>query len=198
MTIKQKIEDNLTLVVMGFVATGFIAGFGSYKVIQEIAGPNKPISGDAWIPAAREANWIPKIECPAYPVHVNINSPGSGATPQVSKTTGTLPISLVVQTSRPLPRSSSVGIIMKEEGDQNHFLLFPFSDGTSSSRQVFRTDGISLFKVHLPRTNSSVDLWAVVVDDKSRFGIVYSSLDQIIGSGDVTVSSKTRLMINWY
>ena len=55
MPLKDKIENNLTLFVLGLLVTGFSAGLGAYKVLVEIAGagstgssanPPVPMPGD--------------------------------------------------------------------------------------------------------------------------------------------------------
>ena len=75
MTWKDKVENNITLFVLGLLATGFASGFGAYKLLLdggwELQTP--------WQLEAKKANWRPANECPAYPVSVSITSPGNGS-----------------------------------------------------------------------------------------------------------------------
>ena len=61
MTLKEQIENNLTLVIGGFVVAAFAAGFGACKAIEPAAAPPQVASTEStWSPLARQANWVPK------------------------------------------------------------------------------------------------------------------------------------------
>ena len=142
MTLKERIENNLTLVILGFLAVGFSAGFASFKALTEISGPNRSsissASDTSWLQDARKADWIPKSDCPAYPVLVNITSPGAGSLVPISRG-GYVHVKLVIQASRPLPKTSAVGLISNEENSPNYELDFPVLHA-DDVHQIFSED----------------------------------------------------------
>lgn len=64
MTWKERLENNFTIFVLSLLVAGFGAGLGTYKFFSE--APHGP----SWTDEAKKENWIPKNECPAYPVSI--------------------------------------------------------------------------------------------------------------------------------
>jgi hypothetical protein len=189
MTWKEKVENNITLFVLGLLATGFGSGFTASKLLP--GGDMQ--SQTAWQLEAKKANWTPTSECPAYPVSISIASPGNGSVVKVFASDA-IQEELVIHTSRPLPRSSSVGIISNVEGNMNYYLSFP-SFSITANNMVFREYGILEFHKEVVSAEN-VNLWAVIVDDERKYGSIYSSLEQITSSSkDVTLSQKITLRV---
>jgi hypothetical protein len=117
MSWKEKVENNFTIFVLGLLVTGFAAGIGAYKLLVEMTAqpPSQSAapSGLRWAEEAKKQDWVPKKECPAYPVSINITSPGSGSI--VEKTDhvyyNSIGADLVVQASRPIPTPAQVSIV---------------------------------------------------------------------------------------
>lgn len=85
MTLKDRIENNAVLYTLGLLFAGFVGGVATYKSVLEIAGSKTPnTSSIAWNPIARAADWVPKSECPAFPVSLSLASPGAGSALGVS------------------------------------------------------------------------------------------------------------------
>lgn len=142
-----------------------------------------------WQAAARRENWLPNEECPAFPIAVQLTSPGDGAQIRVSVGSDytTIRTDLVIRTSRPLPSSSSVGLVANEEGTGQYYLLFP-SFRADERRAVFRKDDIYLpFKAQL---SSKLNIWALVVAAEREYGSPYSSIEQIRAVRDDSVISQ--------
>jgi hypothetical protein len=201
MTLKERIENNIVLSVLGLLAVGFGTGFGAQKMISEGSTPsstNAPVCAAQvpWADTARKSDWVPKNECPAYPVSINVTSPGDGSTIKISSPPSDPYAStdLVIQSSRPLPSSTSVGLIFNQEKLPNFYVVFPYLK-IDESRKVFRIEQYVKLPFR-PELNSALGIWAIIVDDKGKFGSVYSSLDQVKASGsDVTISPKISLNV---
>ena len=198
MSLKDKIDNNLTLFVLGFLVTGFVAGFGSCKVLSDMGATKQPTTVTSspptpWVEIARKAKWVPMNECPAYPVSINITSPGGGSHIGVS-TLGDVYTDLVVQTSRPLPPTADVALVVNEENAPNVYVSFP-PFRANNQRTLFR---VSYFRLsNRPGKGATLNFWALVVDDRSKFGSIYSSIDQVKASAsDVTLSPKISLTVD--
>lgn len=189
MTWKDKVENNITLFVLGLLATGFGSGFTASKLL-----PGGDLQSQTpWQLEAKKANWTPASDCPAYPVSISIASPGNGSVVKVYAGDA-IEEELVVHTSRPLPRSSVVGIISNVEGNMNYYLSFPSFEITANNT-VFRKYEIVNFHKEVASAEN-VNLWAAIVDDESKYGSIYSSLEQITSSSkDVTLSQKITLRV---
>jgi hypothetical protein len=195
--IKELIENNTTLSILGLLLAGFVAGIATYGFMAGF-GANKSRTNPAscstqdWQPLARKSDWLPKLECPAYPVSIRINSPGTGSVLQ--KDYEKIYTDLVIQTSRPLPETNSVGLVINEVGQPNFYVVFP-NLVANETRTIFR-DSYSVSLPFDPDDGASVSLWAIVVQDRTQFGSNYSSLDQIKSSGsDVTISQATNIKV---
>jgi hypothetical protein len=182
MTLKERIENNLTLYTLGLLLTGFLAGLGTFKFLLEATGQATSVgmqcTGESWKPPARQAAWIPTSECPAYPLELKLSSPGSNTV--VAMQAGRdrwFDTPLVVGASRPLPEKINIGIVFKPLDSPNYYVLFPgFTE--AGSRANFRRD---LF-VELPfalKKGMSIELRATVIDNRDKLGTVYSDLEQI-------------------
>lgn len=189
MNLKEKIENNLTLYTLGLLCTGFIAGIGVYRGVIEIAGPKAvDMSQSAWDSAARAAGWIPKTECPAFPIALTLTSPGAGSV--VGARNDAIYSDVVIQASRPLPSSNAVGLVLNQEGDPNHYVLTSFGLRPDDSRRVFRSEKY-IFLPFKVKPEGKLNMWAFVADDSAKLGTVYGSLGQIQkGSPEITISEK--------
>lgn len=184
MTLKERIENNLTLYILGIAATAFGAGIGGYKILAELPSSSQTLMAD-WKAVARAEKWIPQSECPAYPMSLNITSPGADAVVELSEKIAYL--DLVVQTSRPLAASSTVGLVVRQEGQPNYYVTFPVFAARSNTT-VFRDETYTRLPFS-PDAGSRLSFWAFVTDDRAKFGSVYTSLDQLKSSApEIAVS----------
>jgi hypothetical protein len=155
MSFKESVENNAIWFASGIAITAFVAGFGAKAVVFPDAprSPDSPISD--WKPEAAKAGWIPQSGCPAYPVSAAITSPGDGTVVSVSSSSvdSTILADLVVQASRPIPKGSSLGYIINQEGTTNFYMLFPHFT-TSDDNTSFRYDKY----IHIPFVGSSQNL----------------------------------------
>jgi hypothetical protein len=126
---------------------------------------------------------------------VSIVAPGSGSTIEVSGSSTPLAyMDIVVHASRPIPKNSSVGLIFNQDKSSDFFLRFPVFT-TDESRTVFRE--ANYFLPFRPDPNSTLNMWAVVVDNRMKFGSQYSNLDQIRASdADVVMSPKNSVIVH--
>jgi hypothetical protein len=113
MTLKERVENNVVVFLLGSLVTGFVAGFGAHQVIMGMAGLAETNATD-WKEAAKDAGWIPREECPAFPINLRIASPGDVAVvPYSSAGTPALRTDLVIHSSRPIPLPTSVGTYLQ-------------------------------------------------------------------------------------
>lgn len=194
MTLKEKIENNLTLYTLGLLLAGFLAGVGLYKSALEIAGPKTAdTSPTSWNPIARAADWLPKAECPAYPVSLNLSSPGNGSSVGVSGTT--IYSDIVIQASRPIPDANALGLIVNHEGDNNYYVVRGFGLKADPIKKVFKSERF-IFLPYKPKADGKLNIWAFTVDDGNKLGTVYGSLDQVKdGASEMTISQKVVILL---
>ena len=188
MEFKRTFENH----VVGFGLTMIAIGFGSGAVavkflIDAQPGSKMAITGEGWEASARKANWSPRADCPAYPVSVSLTSPGSGVRLKMRR--DTFYSDLVIQSTRAVPEASSIGLILNAAGDTNYYVIFPYLEA-NPSRTAFKRQLLEL--PFFPKDLSDIRVWTVLVADKSGFGAVYSSLDQVKAvSNDTFISSET-------
>lgn len=181
MTLKERIENNLTLYTLSLLLAGFLAGLCTYKFILDAMGSKTSIvgecTGESWKPPARQAAWLPPNECPAYPLEIKITSPGNNAVVSMRSNDTWFDTPIIVTGTRPLPDKSNIGVVFKPANSPNYYVLFPgFKE--AGSRSTFRRD---LF-VDLPfslKPAVTIELRALIVDNKAKLGSVFSTLDQI-------------------
>jgi hypothetical protein len=176
MSIKDKIENNLTLYTLGLLTTGFIAGFGAFKAIQDAKGAIPSPSAVSWETTARTAGWIPTSECPAFPISIALTSPGTGTIVNLSG--NFLYTDLVIQSTRPLPSGSCVGIIINQEGDTNYYIGKYTIDAADDERKVFLSKQF-VFLPFKPNPGASLSIWSYVTTNRNQLGTVYNNLAQI-------------------
>jgi hypothetical protein len=194
MSFKESLENNAVWYASGIAITAFVAGLGAKAVVF----PDTPKSPDSsiseWKEEATKSGWVPQSGCPAYPVSATITSSGDGTVVSVSNSSSESSIvaDLVVQTSRPIPKGSSVGYIINQDGTTNFYMLFPYFK-TSDDNTIFRDDKF----INVPfviKSGSTINMWAAIVDNAQHFGSVYASIEQIKKSGsDVMVSPKVSM-----
>jgi|SRR5580700_1492440 hypothetical protein len=201
MQIKERLENNLVWFALTLSVSSFCVGIGAYKFVAEMTA-SKPESTAAacpqaetdWAVLARKAEWLPRADCPAYPVSISISSPGNGSV--VSFDTYypyTAYTDFVIKTSRPLPRNNSVGLIVNQPTQLNYYVLFP-SFTVNDTRTVFRLRSLNL--PFSPESDRLLNYWALIVADETQFGSIYSSLEQVRSSStEVTLSEKTSVTV---
>jgi hypothetical protein len=193
-TWKERLENNPVIYFLGVAITSYGLGFGSYATLEKIWGqsPEQACTQQQWSAAARNADWLPRSLCPAYPVSVALLSPGNGTIVSVFYYGSyKANVELVIKASRPIPEASAVGLVAHVEGDQNYYLIFP-DLSRDETRTIFRETQLEV--PLYPANDSQLQLWAVLVDNKGSFGSTYGSLEQIkSSSAEVTLSPMTTL-----
>jgi hypothetical protein len=193
-TVKERLENNIVLVVLTTAVAAFSAGFGAHAAI---AGNNNASSGQPdqtvdWQTTAKEKGWIDKGMCPAMPVVLRVLSPGDNATVQFGL--GDLKTDLVISSSQPLPTADSVGFIIKAEEDTNYYVSFPYFND-NESHTLFRDDHFVQIAKKIEKP-THVDMWGIVIDDKRRLGSVYGSMDEIKSvSNTIFLSEKIGITV---
>ena len=132
-----------------------------------------------WQTLANLNGWIPKGECPNAPLGVSISSPGNGVTvpyTHYGKSYGLGSTTIVVEASRAINESYDIALLTKNSDDsQFHFKELYRAERVSPTR-------IRMSGIHIPISNTSsqtVEIRAVIVNDKKGFGEYYSSVEQV-------------------
>jgi hypothetical protein len=199
MTLKERIENNLTLYTLTMLLAGFIAGVATYKFLLDISAV-KPLAGgeckaDTWQASARQASWIQLNECPAFPMEFKLTSPGNGAVVNIEANyEDWFQTPVVFASTRPLPKNSNIGVIFKPADSSNYTVIFPGFERTGSENVYRRNNKITLpFKLKAGK----LELRALVVDDERKLGQQFGSLDQIKSSdSSVFISEPTHVVLN--
>jgi len=196
MGIKDNFENHPVVFGLSLIVAGFIAGFGTCKVMSDMAGPTDlrgALSSETtWQDKARKADWVPRSECAAYPVSISLLSPGNGSVIDLSDST--LYADVVLQASRPVPETTVLGLVVNESEKANYYVLFPHLSA-DSEKKVFRRDTL-LSLPFKPSPTSELNVWALLVDDQKKFGSVYSSIEQIKSNSiDVVLSPQVTLQL---
>jgi hypothetical protein len=193
-TIKERIENNIVVVVLGTAVAAFSAGWGAHVAI----GGNGTVSnqgssqGTDWQATATQKGWIDKNVCPALPVTLRILSPGDNAT--IEYGSGDLYSDLIINASQPLPSAGAVGYIANVEGDTNFYVMFP-TFYPNEQRTTFRDSNFIRFPKKITKP-SHVDMWALLIDDERNLGSVYGSLDEIKAvSNTIFLSQKIGIAV---
>src|ERR1700722_1967973 len=126
MSLKENIENNPILWVLSLLLAGFLAGISAYKFLADMVTNKSEQTPSAcsqtdWEATARKADWIPKLQCPAYPVSIKLTSPGSGSIISVSRY-AIADMDLIVQASRPLPSNEDVGFVVNQDNKANYYV----------------------------------------------------------------------------
>jgi hypothetical protein len=194
MSLKERIENNLTIFFLTTLLAGFLAGISAYQGILQISGLETVAQGTSgsvadWQDVARKQGWIAQAECPAFPISITITSPGNEAIVEFSDYLGGLLTDVVVQATHPIPSSTQIGYVFNEEANPNYYVVFP-EFYPNKSRQIFRDTTI----IHLPfqpLDKSKLRIWAVAVPDRDTVGSVYSDTKQILNSSPGAVMSES-------
>jgi hypothetical protein len=183
MGIKQRLEDNIVVVVLSTAVTAFGTGF----VASRNMAPNTAGGGD-WQAYAKSNGWVERSECNAILVTLRILSPGDNSSVPFGSLRGTLSTDLVISSSQSIPTTAAMGWVVKIEGDDNYYVAFP-AFTINDSRTLFRDTNPVDLPVRPPPPRH-VDIWALLVDDKNKLGSIYGSLDQIKSAANVVLSEK--------
>lgn len=194
MGLREKIENNLGLVIGGFVIASFAAGFGAYGAIQSVASTASTASEQShsasWQDDARKDGWLPRVECPAYPISLTISSPGDQAVVGWSSwgSEARFLAALVIKSTYPIAETMQVGVVFNEEGTGNYYVEFSALLQSNDDRKIFReSEGFSV--PFVPSGQKTINMWALAVDEPRSIGNVFSSLRQIQDSNPTVVLS---------
>jgi hypothetical protein len=190
-TIKERLENNIVIVVSATAIAAFSAGFGAHAAISSPPPQTSGASSTDWQSAAKQNGWIDKNACPAIPVKLRLASPGDGATVKLNRG-ASLESALVISASQPLPSADELLLVLKAEGDANYYVIDPLLNG-NENRTMFRYDSIYKVPFKLDK-QTHIDIWAVMIVDKRNLGSVYGSLDQITAvSNTIVLSEKVAI-----
>lgn len=192
MSLKERIENHLGLAIGGFLVAGFIAGFSAYGTIESIAGkPSGQVATVDWQESARKNGWVAREECPSFPISLKISSPGDQSLVEVVSSfsdSSRIRTDLVIRSLRPVADDMDVGVVFNEEGSGNFYVSFPTFQ-VNDNRSTFRANEDQFWTPFLLSGKGSLNLWALVVDDETSIGKVFSSLEQVEASNDTVVLS---------
>jgi len=185
MTLKDKIENHLGLVVSSVFGAGLLLGFGAgMKVEQwfkEAVAPASSIiqcKAEIWKPLAQKADWLPMSQCPAYPLKMQISSPGNGTTVSIgSINKKTISTPFILSISRPLIGDSALGFVVKPSSSPNYYVIFPFFEQTKETNS-YRTR----FGLELPiniQNDSKYEIRGLLIDKKDKLGDRFLDISQI-------------------
>jgi hypothetical protein len=185
MEFKKFFENHPLPFGIAMVSLGIGVGMAAEGYRRDIKAPQECVPADAvWQGIARKQNWAPRSECAAYPVSIEITSPGRGTTVGLGSS-NRVASRVVIKASRPVPSNSSFGLVVNESNEPNFYVVFPSLDA-NEQRSNFSTE--SLYLPFAPKSGATLNVWTVLVEDKQVFGNVYRSLEQI-----TTVSSSVIL-----
>jgi hypothetical protein len=190
-------KDSILVKFLVPIASAIVTGFVVYFLTP---GWAKTARQNGWIPPiewkekARSEHWVPKSECAAYPVRLQITSPGDKSSVSVAivgnKTS--LRTDFVIHSSRPIPSANKIGIIVFEEGRSNYYVIFP-EFVTKDRRRVFRRE-VYLYMPFEIKHDSKIKFWALLIENLSSIGEVYSNIEQIKGLPVETTISEPILV----
>src|ERR1019366_9027579 len=192
-TLKERLENHIVIVFLTAIATGFVAGFSAHVAITPSSPGTTSSPSVDWQATAKEKGWVDRSLCPAMPVMLRLLSPGTNAILEHSG--GYLRADVVIDASQPLPKDEAIGYIFNPEGDTNFYVEFPYLT-QNEQRTVFRTTGeFASFPTKIEKP-TRVYIWAVAIDDKSKLGSFYGSLDQIKAvSNTIFISEKVAITV---
>lgn len=148
------------------------------------------VSLPEWQTNARKEGWIPREECPAYPLKLQLVSPGDAAEIRVNPRSNeaTLYTDIVVRASRPVPEATDVGLVYSEEGTSRYFVDFPYFD-VDDARKLFRDEQFISIPF-TPSATAQLNIWAIAVDDKRTLGTNYADIEQVLNASPGIVLSE--------
>lgn len=183
MTLRDKIENHLGLYISGVAIAGFASGIAADRWAKDIFGapvPAPQCKAEQWEPLAREAQWTPLTQCPAFPIKLQITSPGNGTSFAIDRhRLRTLKIPFVVSASRPLPSISDIGFVVKPSSTPNHFVVFP------GVYQIANTNSFRTYEIELPidvTPGQEYSVRGIFIERKGVLGDRFTSIDQILAA----------------
>jgi hypothetical protein len=183
MNLRDHIENNIAIYSAIVLSTGFAIGFATDRWAKEVLGASTNVAEckpEVWEPIARKAEWMPLAQCPAFPLKLQITSPGNGTSfPINAHYPETLRIPVVVSASRPLPEVGSLGFVVKAKNSLNYFVAFPLV-GRTRDTNTYRTNEIEL-PVHLS-AGTEYEVRAVFVQRAEMLGDRFTSVEQILAA----------------
>jgi hypothetical protein len=181
MTLKDRIENNLTIAALSLAITSFAAGVATDRWAKDVLGSAAQAlecKAEAWQELAKKAEWAPLAQCPAFPLKFNISSPGNGVTLAFDTSwEKTLRIPFVVSVSRPLPDVGDIGFVVKPKDSSNFFTVFPLISRVHDSNTYRAGYGIDL-PVNVVSGNE-YEIRAVFIDKKMKFGDRFTGIAQV-------------------
>jgi hypothetical protein len=184
MTLKERIENNLTLWALSLAATAFAAGVTVDRWAKDVIGPPDQVSAcksENWQVFARKDDWIPTSQCPTLPLKVQVSSPGTGTTLALNETwPSTLKIPFVITLSRPLGDNGDIGFVVKPKNSQNFFVVFPLIARTWETNSYRAQYGIEL---PTPiQKGIEYEVRGLLVDKKNKMGDRFTDISQILAA----------------
>ena len=154
------------------------------------------ISLPEWEAKARENGWIVKDQCPAYPVKLQITSPGHNSNVELDNYRyRVLDTAFVVTASKSIPLENYLGLIFHKDGDPNYYVKFPNFE-VKENRRIFRHRYESMNIPFDVVGGEKLSIWALLVSDKQSLGEHYSTIDQIeLYTGDAIISDPIIINI---
>lgn len=187
-TLRERLEDNVVYVFGAALVTGFVAGFGAREILPDSGAP-----ASQWEDKARSADWLPKADCPAFPIVLDVKGPGDGSEvpAELSGRSWWLKTDVAIVASHPISEGTTVGLIFNKAGTTNYYIDKGYGLRSNDKRDSFYSGevGIDLPEALTLEPNAALNIWAVATDNESQLGSIYSSLDQIKATSSTIVLS---------
>lgn len=171
-----------TLKTLGWIISGFLAGFSASQFLSKesiFSGTSlaEQCTADQWQQLARTSDWTPKNECPAYPLHLSITSPGNQTIIAPSKDyPNEIREKVIVSLSRPLPTGTR--LYLAAQGTDSSNLYVSNANLYSNANGIAATIGSSNFNFDLSK-QKSIQIWAFATNDDDRIGNLYKNIQQL-------------------
>ncbi len=189
----MNISDITTKIAVPIIAA-VLSGLGVVIITpdwEEQARSKGWVSLSEWQTSARRSEWLPKNECPAYPIKMEIFAPGNGTVLDniyLSARETTIFHEILVRLNRPLTGNSDVGFVYNLEGSNVFYIDLPYMEKMKSETVLAKKN---LFKIPQKiKSNSNLKIWSILAEKGNLLESRFSSIEQISALKEVTYISN--------
>jgi len=197
MSLRERIENNVTLFMVSIAVPSFLAGMAVdqwAKSVSTTPPPQAACKTEEWQELARNSDWAPVAQCPAFPLKLQITSPGSEATFQRSISNPSwVDMPFVLSASRKPPVGTALGFVVRPQNAPNYFIVFPVLDKISDTT-TYRASHLSLPVSITPNTRYEVR--GVFVNQEQTLGDRFTSLAQILAADPSVILTEPITVVS--
>ena len=191
MAINEVIKDLVIAVVAGVSSVGAAIYFTpDWEVTAREKGW---VSLPEWKTTATKAGWIKADKCPAFPISIELTSPGINTTIPFEDSPYTgggteLETKFIVTATRPIPDQGSIGIIFSPDNKSDFYVVFPlWTEGNDN--KIFSHSSLRL-PIKL-KGSEKAEIYAFFTSNKHLYGEVYATFEQVVNQDpEVVVTNK--------